>query len=41
LNKLPVEISNLDKLQVINLKNTPNVKIPDEIENKKGLHIFR
>lgn len=41
LNTLPVEISKLDNLQVINLKNTPNAKIPDEIENKKGLHIFR
>ena len=35
------EISKLNNLQVVNLKNSPNVKIPDDIENKKGLHIFR
>jgi len=31
----------LRNLQVVNLKNSPNVKIPDEIENNKDLHIFR
>jgi len=41
LTSLPEEVSKLNNLQVINLKNSPNVKIPDEIENKKGLHIFR
>jgi hypothetical protein len=41
LKELPEEISKLDKLQVVNLKNSNNVKIPDEVEMKKGLHIFR
>ncbi len=41
LQNIPEEISKLNNLQVINLKNSPNTKIPDEIENKKGLHIFR
>jgi len=41
LTELPKEIANLPNLQIVNLKQSPNVKVPDEIENKEGLHVFR
>ena len=41
LTTLPEELSKLENLQVLNLQGSPNVRIPDEIENNEDLLIFR